>query len=206
MNWKTTLLITLVACTSTGCGKEGSDSGRTGANGPYAETTDDIRVDTSLGAFVIRLKAQAAPNTVANFLAYVNEGFYDGSDGLPATTFHRVIADFMIQGGGMRTDGKKKLVSRDALEHEGPNGLANLRGTVAMARTDDPDSATSQFFVNHVDNAALDYESADNPGYVVFGEVVSGMDTVDAIAIVDTDSQDVPVTPVVIEAVGVAAN
>jgi len=159
-----------------------------------------VRVGTSLGEFVLALDPEAAPDTVANFLGYVDAGFYDGADGLGATTFHRVIGNFMIQGGGILTDGARKA-TRESIEHEGPNGLMNLRGTVAMARTTDPDSATSQFFVNHADNPALDYVSEDEPGYVVFGEVRSGMDTVDAIAAVPTGDEDVPETTVLIEEV-----
>ncbi len=161
---------------------------------------DDILVRTTLGEFMVTLNPEAAPNTVENFLRYVDEGFYDGSDGLPATTFHRVVADFVVQGGGMRTDGKLKL-PHDSIAHKGPNGLMNLRGTVAMARKDEPDSGTCQFFVNHVDNSSLDYVSAAAPGYLVFGEVTSGMETIDAIAASPTGSDEIPLTQIVIEEV-----
>jgi len=195
--YRVIIMLTLVAIT--GC--ERTESG--GAESVTLLT--HVQVTTTLGAFVIELNAEAAPLTVANFSRYVSEGFYDGRDGLPKTTFHRVIAGFMVQGGGIRTDGKKKLVNHDPLAHEGPNGLMNLRGTVAMARTNDPDSATSQFFVNHVDNAALDYVSEDQPGYLVFGTVISGMETIDAIAESETDSEDVPVIAVIIESVEASA-
>lgn len=166
---------------------------------------EQVRFTTNLGAFTLELDAEAAPLTVTNFSRYVREGYYDGADGLPKTTFHRVIPGFMVQGGGLRADGKKKLVNHDPIAHEGPNGLMNLRGSVAMARTDDPDSATSQFFINHVDNAPLDYVSDTEPGYVVFGRVTSGMDTIDAIAEQETDASDVPLNTVTIEEVEVLA-
>ena len=153
-----------------------------------------------MGAFVIELDAEAAPNTVANFLQYVDSGFYDGSDGGGATTFHRVIANFMVQGGGILVDGSRKA-TQAAIEHESPNGLLNLRGTVAMARTNEINSATSQFFVNHIDNGFLDYTSSAEPGYVVFGRVTEGMDVIDNIAGVETNGMDVPLMPVTIQSV-----
>ncbi len=190
-------LISLFSLSSLACDKAAVDEL---GDAPVYQT---VRITTTLGDFTIALNAEAAPLSVANFSRYVAEGFYDGGDGLPKTTFHRVISNFMVQGGGMRSDGKKKLVNHPPIVHEGPNGLSNLRGTVAMARTNDPNSATSQFFVNHVDNAALDYASASQPGYVVFGVVSSGMETIDAIAASETDASDVPLTPVIIEKVEV---
>ena len=153
---------------------------------------------TSKGEIVIALNAEKAPKTVENFLAYVDAGFYDG------TIFHRVIKDFMIQGGGMNADMDKKA-TRKPVENEAKNGLKNHRGTIAMARTNDPHSATAQFFINHKDNDNLDYPSFDGWGYAVFGEVTSGMDVVDAIAEVPTGfrggRRDVPKQTVVIESV-----
>lgn len=161
---------------------------------PLAHANTEVRMNTSMGSFTLALDEQAAPNTVANFVQYVKSGFYDG------LVFHRVIRGFMIQGGGMSED----LVAKDTMEpipNESNNGLSNERGTIAMARTANPDSATSQFFINLVDNARLD-GSANHPGYTVFGKVIEGMDTVDKIAQVRTTThypfRDVPVTPVVI--------
>ncbi len=159
----------------------------------------EVTMETSMGTLVIQLDPEHAPVTVANFQTYVDEGFYDGTDGGGATLFHRVIADFMIQGGGV-TEGGQQKATRDPIVLESDNGLSNLRGTIAMARTSVPDSATSQFFINHVDNTFLDY-STSNDGYAVFGEVVTGMDVVDAIATTPTDASDRPTTDVVITSV-----
>jgi cyclophilin family peptidyl-prolyl cis-trans isomerase len=160
-----------------------------------------VKLETTKGAIVIEVNETAAPVTVANFLQYVNDGFYDG------TIFHRVIPDFMIQGGGFTPDMKQKP-TRPPIVNEAKNGLKNKRGTLAMARTNDPNSATAQFFINHVDNAYLDY-SARNPGYTVFGEVVEGMEVVDAIAKVKTGikdmQKDVPVEPVIIKSAKVVS-
>ena len=133
-----------------------------------------IKLETTKGDIVIEVNDTAAPVTAANFLQYVNDGFYNG------TIFHRVIPNFMIQGGGFTPDMQQKQ-TRSPIVNEAKNGLKNKRGTLAMARTNDPNSATAQFFINLVDNAFLDY-SARNPGYAVFGQVVEGMDVVDAIA------------------------
>jgi cyclophilin family peptidyl-prolyl cis-trans isomerase len=137
-----------------------------------------------------------APITVRNFLAYVDSGFYNG------TIFHRVIETFMIQGGGFTEDMQEKH-TRPSIKNEAANGLSNLRGTVAMARRDDPHSASSQFFINTVDNPGLDYKSTMKYGYCVFGRVVKGMETVDAIAKTPTTMRngmhDVPATPVIIK-------
>jgi len=136
-----------------------------------------VHLQTSAGEIVLALDPKRAPKTVANFLAYVQAGFYDG------TTFHRVIAGFMIQGGGYTSDYKRKP-TQGPIANEADNGLKNLRGTISMARTSDPHSATSQFFINVVDNDALDFRAQTRSawGYAVFGEVVRGMDVVDAIA------------------------
>ncbi len=154
-----------------------------------------VEMQTTLGAMTIELDAQAAPITVKNFLEYVNDGFYAG------TIFHRVISGFMIQGGGMTRDMKEKS-NNDPIVNEAANGLKNLRGTLAMARTSDPDSATSQFFINHKDNDFLDYKGPqrDRIGYAVFGKVTQGLDVLDKIAAVKTKSagchDDVPAEPV----------
>ena len=159
-----------------------------------------VKMTTSKGVILIELDAEKAPISVENFLAYVNDGFYDG------TIFHRVIPDFMIQGGGFTPDMGQKP-TRAPIKNEAANGLKNLRGTVAMARTNVPDSATSQFFINLKDNAFLDYRGPQPQliGYAVFGRVVSGMDVVDEIAAVPTGQAgphgDVPLTPVMIESV-----
>ena len=161
-----------------------------------------VKMQTTLGEMTIELNADAAPITVKNFLDYVNDGFYDG------TIFHRVIAGFMIQGGGMTKQMKEKP-SNDPIVNEAANGLKNLRGTLAMARTSDPDSATSQFFINHRDNDFLDYKGPqrDRIGYAVFGRITEGLNVLDKIAAVKTKSvgyyDDVPVEPVEILSVKV---
>jgi cyclophilin family peptidyl-prolyl cis-trans isomerase len=155
-----------------------------------------VRLTTNYGDIVIELDADNAPLTTANFINYVEQGFYDG------TIFHRVIAGFMIQGGGFTPDMKQKKTN-PPIKNEANNGLKNKRGTIAMARTNNPDSATAQFFINLVDNGFLDYVSDNKPGYAVFGKVTEGMDTVDKIAAVKTGKSagmdDVPTQPVIIE-------
>jgi peptidyl-prolyl cis-trans isomerase A (cyclophilin A) len=155
-----------------------------------------VLLDTSLGPIVIALDAAKAPKSVANFLEYLKSGHYDG------TVFHRVIPNFMIQGGGF-DDAMTQKPTRAPIPLESKNGLTNLRGSVAMARTSVPDSATAQFFINLKDNAFLDSANTpDGTGYAVFGKVVSGMDVVDKIAAVPTGNkgpfQNVPATPVII--------
>ncbi len=162
---------------------------------------ETVIMETSLGSITLELDSAKAPLTVANFLAYADAGFYDD------TIFHRVIRDFMIQGGGYAADLKQKP-TRPAIKNEAANGLKNLRGTLAMARTRMVDSASSQFFINLKDNAFLDHR-APTPeafGYAVFGKVVKGMDVVDRIATVQTRAvnqlfQDMPVETVVIKSV-----
>ena len=155
-----------------------------------------VKLETNKGDIIIELDRQAAPITTTNFLQYAGEGFYDGM------IFHRVIQGFMIQGGGFTTKMEKKK-THDPIVNEAMNGLSNVRGTIAMARTGDPNSATCQFFINHVDNTPLDYAKDQNPGYAVFGKVIEGMDVVDAIAAVKTTARngmdDVPVEPVIIK-------
>jgi peptidyl-prolyl cis-trans isomerase B (cyclophilin B) len=143
-----------------------------------------VAIDTSKGKIVVELYADKAPATVKNFLTYVNEKFYDG------TIFHRVIPGFMVQGGGMKPDMSEKAKSHPTVKNEADNGLSNNRGTLAMARTPDPHSASSQFFINLKDNKFLDRaQSQDGWGYTVFGKVVDGMEVVDAIAGVATTTK-----------------
>jgi len=152
-----------------------------------------VKLETTAGNIVIELDAARAPKTVDNFLQYVKAGHYDG------TIFHRVIPNFMIQGGGMTGDRREKP-TRPPIPLEARNGLANVRGSVAMARTPDPNSATAQFFINVQDNAFLDAANArDGQGYAVFGKVVSGMDVVDRIRAGATGPGDFPNEPVVIK-------
>ena len=158
-----------------------------------------VTIHTNHGDIRLELYPQAAPKTVANFLQYANDGFYSG------TIFHRIISHFMIQGGGMTEDMQRKA-TRDPIPNEADNGLKNKRGTVAMARTNDVDSATSQFFINVEINGALDHKSkADSRewGYTVFGKVIDGMDIVDEIRFVPTGRSDVPDEVVLIESVEV---
>jgi len=161
-----------------------------------------VKLQTSMGNIVIELNAQAAPVTVKNFLQYVEDGFYDG------TIFHRVIPGFMIQGGGF-TEQMEKKETREPIVNEASNGLGNERGTIAMARTNDPDSATCQFFINHINNRPLNYVENGNPGYAVFGKVIEGMDTVEAIASTKTTTrmgyQNVPDKPILIKSATVVS-
>jgi len=157
-----------------------------------------VKLTTTLGDIIIQLNTEKAPVSSANFLTYVNEGFYNG------TIFHRVIPGFMAQGGGFDTSFNQKAVHAP-IKNEADNGLTNNRGTLAMARTNDPNSATAQFFINYKDNAFLNHtgKNASGWGYAVFGEVVEGMDVVDAMAKEGTGNrgghQDVPKTDIVIE-------
>jgi cyclophilin family peptidyl-prolyl cis-trans isomerase len=162
-----------------------------------------VNMQTSMGTIVIKLYAEKAPKTVENFLGYVNEGFYEG------TIFHRVIEDFMIQGGGFTKDYQQKP-AHEPIRNEANNGLNNVRGTVAMARTSHPHSATAQFFINVEDNNFLDHtgQSWKGWGYTVFGKVIEGMDVVDKIKKIETGPggsflKDVPQIPVVIEKMSV---
>lgn len=166
----------------------------------FAAEQNTVRIKTSMGDILVALDAEKAPKTVDNFLGYVNQGFFDG------TVFHRVIKGFMIQGGGLTGDLSRK-VTGGPIQNEADNSLKNFRGTIAMARTGDPHSATSQFFINTVDNPPLDYreKSPQGWGYCVFGKVVEGMDVVDRIEGVPTTTRDgyrdVPVKPVEIQSV-----
>jgi cyclophilin family peptidyl-prolyl cis-trans isomerase len=170
-----------------------------------------VVMETSLGTIKIELDEAKAPSTVKNFLAYVDDKFYDG------TIFHRVIPDFMVQGGGFEpgvskaTNGRevkeKEKKTKDPIKNEASNGLSNRRGTIAMARTNDPDSATAQFFINVKDNSRGLDPKPGSAGYCVFGKVIDGMDVVDKIRRVETKSvipdqfEDVPVEDVVIKSV-----
>lgn len=166
-----------------------------GASAQEAAEKPRVELDTTAGKIVLELDPEKAPITVENFLKYVDDGYYDN------LTFHRVISGFMIQGGGMddqlaiREEGQ-----RAPIKNESGNGLSNTRGSIAMARTNNPNSATSQFFINHADNANLDNYGG---GYAVFGKVVEGMDVVDEIAKSPTTTKagmkDVPVTPIYIK-------
>ncbi len=173
-----------------------------GLAAPLAEAAIPVTMQTSLGTIELELDETRAPKTVANFVDYARAGFYDG------TVFHRVIQGFMIQGGGF-TAAMEQKPTRAPVDNEARNGLKNTRGSIAMARTSDPHSASSQFFINVVDNPMLDYPSRDGWGYAVFGQVVKGMDVVDRIRKVPTTRRgphaDVPETPVVIEKVTVGA-
>jgi cyclophilin family peptidyl-prolyl cis-trans isomerase len=184
-----------------------SDAAKPTTKPPVADTTaptvnPKVLIKTNMGDITVELNAEKAPKSVENFLQYVKDGFYNG------TIFHRVIDNFMIQGGGFTPDLRQKP-TRPSIPNEAKNGLSNKRGTIAMARTPDPNSATAQFFINLVDNRNLDYvsdERAETWGYAVFGQVVSGMDVVDKIKAVPTGPKgpfrsDVPTTDVVIEKV-----
>ena len=158
-----------------------------------------VTMETSKGVITLELDSEKAPVSVENFVKYAKAGHYDG------TVFHRVIPGFMIQGGGFDTDMKQKDTN-PPIKIEADNGLKNTKGTVAMARTSDPNSATSQFFINVEVNGALDHANKENSrswGYAVFGRVVDGMDVVDDIRFVETGAQDVPNDPVIIESVEV---
>jgi cyclophilin family peptidyl-prolyl cis-trans isomerase len=165
-----------------------------------------VEMQTSKGTIVLELNAEKAPKTVANFLQYANEGFYEG------TIFHRVIGNFMIQGGGFTADYAEKP-THEKIINEADNGLNNARGTIAMARTSAPHSATAQFFINVVDNSFLNYRAHTRSrsvswGYAVFGKVTQGMEVVDSIRKVETGrggpfGSDVPQTPVIIQNVSV---
>ena len=165
-------------------------------NAGAAEKNPVVQMETTLGTVKIELYPAKAPLSVKNFLDYVNSGFYNG------TIFHRVMPGFMIQGGGFTADRKQKE-TRAPIKNEADNGLTNDRGTIAMARTASPDSATSQFFINVVDNAGLNRPKPDGHGYAVFGKVVAGMEVVDKIVVTPTQRlnmlfANLPVTPVTI--------
>jgi cyclophilin family peptidyl-prolyl cis-trans isomerase len=167
----------------------------TALSAAYEQANPVVVMDTSMGTIKMELFQDKAPITVKNFLQYVDDKHYDG------TLYHRVIKDFMIQGGGMNLQNDLKP-TRPPIKNESTNGLSNARGTIAMARTPQPDSATSQFFINVVDNTKLDKANAqDKVGYCVFGKVIEGMDVADKIRAVQTGAKDAPVNQVVIKSV-----
>ena len=166
--------------------------------GAHAQAAPSVQFHTSAGDFVIELNAEKAPKTVENFLQYVNDKHYEG------TVFHRVIDGFMVQGGGF-TVAMAQKPTRGPIPLEAANGLRNDRGTIAMARSGNPNSATAQFFVNVVDNPGLNAPQPDGFGYAVFGKVSSGMETIDKIRVLPTGNksgmQNVPLTPITINSV-----
>jgi peptidyl-prolyl cis-trans isomerase A (cyclophilin A) len=169
----------------------------------HAQSNPRVEFKTTQGAFVLELYPDKAPKTVANFIQYVRDGHYNG------TVFHRVIDGFMIQGGGFEP-GMKQKATRAPIENEARNGLRNDVGTIAMARTGDPNSATAQFFINVKNNDALNHPSPDGHGYAVFGRVVQGMDVVNRIKGVPTGARgmhrDVPAEDVVVQSATVLAD
>ncbi len=204
--WVYTLLAAVVL--SFGCKEKVQEQNERAEEQSRQTKTEDrqekmVKLQTNMGDIIIELNEQAAPVTVKNFLGYVEEGFYN------EVIFHRVIPNFMIQGGGFTAQMTQKQ-THPPIVNEAGNGLKNDRGTIAMARTNNPNSATSQFFINHKNNDFLNYIENKNPGYAVFGRVIEGMDVVDAIAAVKTTTQkgmgDVPVEPVVIESAKIIQN
>ncbi|MBC8071006.1 MAG: peptidylprolyl isomerase [Deltaproteobacteria bacterium] len=194
------------AAAETSSSSEGSSSSElgssTGSEGGSSESSTgaaslQVQFETTLGTFVIEVDDVAAPVTAENFFTYLEGGFYDGTDGNGATIFHRVVPGFVVQGGGL-TEALETKTTLPPIVNESGNGLTNVRGAVAMARLELPDTASSQFFVNLVDNGFLD----DPPGYAVFAHVVSGMDVIDAMAEVPTQTVDqfegVPTEPIVV--------
>ena len=159
----------------------------------HAQSAPKVTLETSMGTVVVQLDPAKAPLSVSNFLQYVNDGHYNG------TVFHRIIPNFMVQGGGFTPDNRQKP-TRAPIAIESNNGLKNNRGTIAMARTNDPNSATAQFFINVVDNDFLNYRAPTTQGYgyAVFGQVISGMDVVDKIRATPTGAKDRPLTTVTI--------
>jgi len=173
-------------------GPTSTTEGPTGGDTTTTTTAGDplhplVTLETNLGNIVLELDAELAPLTTENFLVYVDNGFYDGEDGNGATIFHRVIKGFMMQGGGL-TENFAQKPTMPPIVNESGNGLTNIRGSVAMARTNNPDSATSQFYINLVDNLFLD----EPPGYAVFGQVIEGIEVVDTIGAVQVNDMDAP--------------
>jgi len=187
----------LLLCGMSASPGEAQTVNTTAPNTTAATSSPAVVISTSMGDLEVELNAEKAPISVKNFLAYVDDKFYDG------LIFHRVIPNFMVQGGGMKPDMSQKT-TKEQIKNEAANGLKNSRGTLAMARTNVPDSATAQFFINHADNAFLDYRGPgpSEIGYAVFGKVTKGLDVVDKIAAVKTKTsgynENVPVEPVTI--------
>ena len=193
------LLLCALSLACTGEAAEKTKPSKPPEKPKVTDTSPQVKLHTSLGDVVVKLNEEKAPISVKNFLTYVKEGHYDG------TIFHRVIPGFMAQGGGFTGNFQQKP-THQPIKNEANNGLLNKRGTLAMARTPDPDSASSQFFINYVDNGFLNYKSPTPSGwgYAVFGEVVEGMDVVDKMATIPTGPagpmpSDVPKTAIVIE-------
>lgn len=194
---------TLLGCTPppTNAPDDGDTEGSSGIDGLQMSQYNPgaIIFSTSQGVFVAELYKNRAPITTDNFMRYVLDGFYDGKDGEGATIFHRTINDFMIQGGGYTVDGTEKStyapIENEAIE----SGLSNVTGTLAMARTNDPDSATAQFFINTLDNVYLDAGETNEYGYAVFGYIVDGMNIVEKISESEVDGNDRPIENVVIQ-------
>jgi peptidyl-prolyl cis-trans isomerase B (cyclophilin B) len=197
MKWIVASLVSLLAVSASAAQPASKDPGPAAAN-------PRVLLETSKGNITVELFADKAPKTVKNFLDYVKSGHYNG------TIFHRVIPGFMVQGGGFKPDMSQKP-TRDPIQNEADNRVQNQRGTLAMARTPDPNSASSQFFINVANNDSLNFrnKTADGWGYAVFGKVVDGMDVVDAIVQVRTTTkgphQNVPVEPVVLKKASVVA-
>jgi cyclophilin family peptidyl-prolyl cis-trans isomerase len=199
MNGKISLLLVLVVCVVSGL-VLAADDGEKADKAKDEEKAESklvmVKLETNMGDIVLELDAEKSPVTVENFLRYVNEKFYDG------VIFHSVIKGFMIQGGGFESNMKRKE-THGPIKNEASNCLRNDRGTIAMARTSDPNSATAQIFINHKNNNSLNYVKDRNAGYAVFGKVITGMDVVDRIAAVETRTWkgmgDVPVDSVIIK-------
>ncbi len=197
MTMRNLAIATAFAASVAACQKrEAATPAQPGAN----DSLPVVVLETSMGRIVMQLNRTAAPLTVENFVAHVNQHFYDG------LVFHRVIKNFMIQAGVQLPDGRQRISSAPPVPNEADNGLKNVRGTVALARTEDPNSGGQQFFINVVDNPRLDFrdKSIQGWGYCVFGKVTEGMDVADRIAAVPTRPDDTPVTPVVITRVYIA--
>lgn len=189
-------VLSLAACGGGG-GSSGGDTTTPTTPTPVTLTvTHKVRLTTNQGVIELGLDRTHAPITVDNFLKYVNDGYYTN------TVFHRVISNFVIQGGGVARNAagalQEKTPTYAPIALESRNGLSNVRGTLAMARTTVPDSATSQFYINVVDNTSLNYVNSSNPGYAVFGQVTAGLDVVDKIKAVSTNASDVPLVDVTI--------
>ncbi len=186
--------LTLAACAK----KEQGAAAATGAGA--SDSLPVVVLETSMGRIAMQLDRAKAPRTVENILAHVDQHFYDG------LTFHRVIKGFMIQAGAQLADGRQRISSAPNVPNEADNGLKNVRGTVALARMQDPNSGAVQFFINVVDNPRLDFrdKTVQGWGYAVFGKVIEGMDVADRIATTPTGPDDVPLTPVVINRAYVA--
>ncbi|HHL19161.1 MAG TPA: peptidyl-prolyl cis-trans isomerase [Thiothrix sp.] len=196
------LILSLFFMSFAGCYAEVEKKAEAKPTGVKMSTNPHVKIETTMGDITLELDAKNAPISTENFLSYVKEGFYDG------TIFHRIIPNFMVQGGGMNPDMSEKK-TKATIKNEANNGLLNDRGTVAMARTNEPHSASSQFFINIKDNAFLNFKSEDMQGwgYAVFGKVIEGMDIVDKIVAMDRGNmgfhQDVPKESIIMNKVSI---